>query len=107
MANDEISHYEVLITLTAGIHVQHHSNLDAVAQNLSGGTPAIKQQWVDRYYGKARVAPGLQYYHGKFSGELSETVAAFKAARLVLPQKMVEMQPNSQDVDALQAFFLF
>ena len=46
----------------------------------------------------------LQYFHGKFSGELSENIAAFKAARLVWPQKMIEMQPASQDVDALQAF---
>ena len=52
----------------------------------------------------ACVPPGLQYFHDKFSGELSESVAAFKATRLVWPQKMVEMQPTSQDIDALQAF---
>ena len=83
--------------MTAGIHIQHYPKLEAVAQELSGAASA--QQWVD--YGKACVAPGLQYFHGKFSGELGEGVAAFKAARLVCPQKVVEMQPNAQDVDAL------
>ena len=46
----------------------------------------------------------MQYFQDKFSGELSGSVAAFKAARLVWPQKMVEMQPTCQDIDALQAF---
>ena len=68
--------YEVLSTLLAGIHVQHYPNLLAVAQKISGGTPALKQEWVD--YGKACVAPGLQYFHDKFSGELNESVAASK-----------------------------
>ena len=89
-------------SLPAGIHVQHYPNLLAVAQKISGGNPALKQQWVD--YRKSCVALGLQYFHDKFSGELHKSVAAFKAARLVWPQKMVEMQPTSQDVDALQAF---
>ena len=40
--------YEVLSTLTAGIHVQRYPNLEVVAQKLSGATSA--QQWVD--YGR-------------------------------------------------------
>ena len=60
----------------------------------SGNLP-LKEQWIN--YGKACVAPGLQ------PGELSESLAAFKAARLVCPQKTVEMQPNSQNLDAMQA----
>lgn len=57
-------------------------------------------------HGKVCVAPGLQYLNDKFSasGELGESVAAFKAARLVWPQKMVEMQPTFHDIDTLQAF---
>lgn len=96
--------YEILSTLAAEIHVQHYPNLHAVAQKLSGGSSSLEQQLVD--YGKACIAPGLQYFHSKFSitGELGESVAAFKAARLIWPQKMAEMQPNSQDIDAMQAF---
>ena len=94
--------HEVVSTLTAGIHVQHYPNLHAVAQKLTGSNLPLKQQWID--YGKVCVATGLQYFLDKFSGELSESLAAFKAARLVCPQKMVEMQSNSQDIDAMQAF---
>ena len=82
--------------------MQHYSNLQAVAQKLSGGNAIVQQQMVD--YGNAYVAPGLQYCHNKFSGEPSESVAAFKAARLVSPQKIVEIQPNAQDKDAMKCF---
>lgn len=92
--------YEIVHNLFAGIHVQHFPNLLAVAQKISPGTGSAsrrQQQWID--YGKVCVAPGLQYFKEKFSpaGELGQSVAAFKAARLAWPQKMVEMQPTSND----------
>lgn len=95
--------YEIVSTLSAGIHIQHYPNL-TITQKISGVSPALKQQWVE--YGKACIAPGLQYFHDKFSasGELGESVAGFKGARLVWPQKVVEMQPTSQGIDVLQAF---
>ena len=95
-----LSCYEVVATLSAGIHAQQYPNLLAIAQTISNGRPVLKQQWID--YGKACIAPDLQYFNEKFSasGELGESLAAFKAARL----KMVEMQPTSQDIDSLQAF---
>ena len=42
------------------------------------------------------VAPGLKHFNDKFSasGELGGSVAAFKAARLAWPQKMVEIPPT-------------
>ena len=67
-----------LSTLPAGIQVHHYPNLQAIAQNLSGGNSVVVQQLVD--IGKAYIAPGLQYFHDRFSGELSESVASFKAA---------------------------
>lgn len=96
--------YEILHNLFAGIHVQHFPNHPAVAQKVSPGASRRQQQWID--YGKACVAPGLQYFKEKFSpaGELGQSVAAFKAARLAWPQKMVEMQPTSNNIDTLQAF---
>ena len=39
--------FEVLSTLTAGIQVGHYPNVQAIAQALSGGSPAVLQQWVD------------------------------------------------------------
>ena len=51
--------FEILSTLNAGIQVGYYPNVQAIAQELSGGTPAVLQQWVD--YAKARVRPRLQY----------------------------------------------
>ena len=92
--------HEIVSTLFVGIHVEHYPNLLAVAEVVSNGRPTLKQQWID--YGKACVAPGFQYFNAKFSasGELSDSMAAFKAARLLWPQKMLEMQPTSQDIQA-------
>ena len=97
--------FEVLSTLNAGIRVGHYPNVQAIAQELSGGTPAVLQQWVD--YAKACVRPGLQYFVDKFTQELGGTVAAFKAARLFLPAKVVELNPDAAAVDSLQAFPFF
>lgn len=60
--------FEVLSTLTAGIQVGHYPNVQAIAQALSGGSPAVLQHWVD--YAKACVRPGLQYFLDKFSQDL-------------------------------------
>ena len=38
---------------------------------------------------------------------MSGSVAAFKAARLFLPQKVVELKPDAAAVDSLQAFPFF
>ena len=94
--------YDILSTLTASIQVGHYPNVQAVARTLSGGSPVTLQQWVE--YANTCIKPGLQYFLDKFSQELSGSVAAFKAARLFLPQKVVELKPNAAAVDSLQAF---
>ena len=50
------------------------------------------------------MQPGLDYFLTKFTQDLSDSVAAFKAARLFVPQKVVEMQPNANAVDDLAVF---
>ena len=91
-----------IVDVSAGIQVAHYPNLQAIAQMLSGGSQVVLQQWVD--YGKAFITPGLQYFLDKFSQELSGSVGAFKAARLCLPQNVVELKPTAEAVDSLQAF---
>ena len=97
--------FEVLSNLTAGIQVGHYPNVLAIVQSLSAGSPEVLQQWVD--YAKNCVRPGLQYFLDKFSQELRGSVAAFKTARLFLPQKVIELNPDAAAVDSLQAFLFF
>lgn len=94
--------FETLSTLAASIHVGHYPNVQAIAQKLAGASAANVQQWVE--YAKACIKPGLQYFLDKFSNELSGSVAAFKAARFFLPQKVVELKPDAAAVDLLRAF---
>ena len=39
--------FDVLSTLTAGVHVGHYPNVLAIVQSLSAGSTAVLQQWVD------------------------------------------------------------
>ena len=97
--------HEILTTLTARIHTDHYPNLGAVARALCGGTggsPSAVQQWVQ--YGKSCVKPGLDYFLSKFNHDLSSSVSAFKAAKLFVPSKIVEMKPTAAEVDSLKAF---
>lgn len=49
------------------------------------------------------MQPGLNYFLTKFTEDLSDSVTAFKAARLFVPQKITEIQPDSTAIDALAA----
>ena len=50
------------------------------------------------------VQPGLNYFHQHLNGCLQSPLAAFKAARLFLPQKVQQMQPDILSVDSLASF---
>ena len=69
-----LSCYEVVATLSAGIHVQHYPNLFAIAQTILNVHPAHRQQWID--FGKVCIGPGLQYFNQTFSasGEIGESL---------------------------------
>lgn len=94
--------YKILSSLFSSIELHHYPNIDAIAQMLSGGSNQTFQQWVD--YAFTCVRPGLQYFKDKFSEEMRGSVEAFKAARLFLPQKVVELRPDVVAVDSLKAF---
>ena len=67
-----------------------------VAQNYS------KQQLLA--YSKQCIKPAYQYYSDCLQGCLKEPLAAFKAARLFVPQKVQEMLPDANSIDSLTAF---
>ena len=96
--------FEVLTAVDASIHTGHLPNTSAVIQHLSRnfGNTISSQQWLA--YARRCIEPGLNYFQKKFSDELSASVAAFRAARLFLPQKISEMKPDTSAIDALKAF---
>ena len=94
--------FDVLASLAVGIRTAYFPNLTAVSARLSAGNPARAQQF--EQYGRLCVQPGLDYYVTKFTQDLSDSVAAFKAARLFVPQKVTEMQPNANAIDGLAVF---
>ena len=95
--------YDVLSSLELAIQSAHFPDLVAVAKKLSTrGNTAQPQQFIQ--YGKSCVSPGLEYYTTKFTEDLSESVAAFKAACLFVPQKLLDLKPDASAIDALAAF---
>ena len=94
--------FDVLSSLAAGIRTGHFPNLSAISAKLSMGNLLLGQQFLA--YGRSCVQPGLDYFLTRFTEDLSSSVAAFKAARLCIPQKVTEMQPDADAIDALAAF---
>ena len=97
--------FDVLASLAVGIRTAHFPNLTAVSTRLSAGNPARSQQF--EQYGRLCVKPGLDYFLTKFNCDLSDSVAAFKAARLFVPQKVTKMRPTANSIDDLAVFTFF
>ena len=91
--------------LIAGFDNPHYPNVNAVAKKLSSRGHITCQQW--QQYASKCVQPGLDYFVSKFVGDaaqLGDTLAAFKAARLFVPHRLVEMDAGIAAVDSLAAF---
>ena len=52
------------------------------------------------------IQPGLQYFTTQVRNSMRLPLVAFKAARLLNPQKVAEMLPSASDVDDLSSFSL-
>ena len=96
--------YDHIQILIAGIDNPHYPNVIALAQRLSTRTHTT-QQWTQ--YATRCVQPGIDYFKSKFcsdSSQLKDTLDAFKAARLFVPHRLVEMNADTTAVDSLSAF---
>ena len=96
--------YDQIQTLKAGIDNAYYPNVNALAQKLS--TRGHTCQQLKQYASKC-VQPGLEYFKSKFCGdsaELKDTLDAFKAARLFIPHRLVEMNADVNAIDSLAAF---
>ena len=88
--------------LQASINNQHYPSVNAVARQLSAGNSVVMTQLVQ--YAQSCIQPGLLYFTTQLGSSLKVPLAAFKAARLLNPHKVIEMLPTASDVDQLSAF---
>ena len=95
-----LSCYEELDKLLQGIRIAHFPNVARIA--LSQGRAHIAQQYMQ--YASSYVKPGFDYIQSKYHGDLQAAVAAFKAARLFNPHKVVDLLPDLNAVDSVIAF---
>ena len=94
--------YDTISSLTTAIHVAHYPNVEAVSQRIAQAHSYSKQQLLA--YSKQCIQPAYQYYTDRIYGCLKEPLAAFKAARLFVPQRIQELQPDANTIDSLVAF---
>ena len=94
--------YERVQAVFASIHVSHYPNVDAIIQTLTGLSASDAQQW--KLYAQTCVKPGWEYFVWKFTTDLCKQVEVFKAARLFMPRKVVQLSPDAATIDSLQVF---
>ena len=99
--------YEELSKVSASFSTAYYPNTKAIARSTAeeSGNPAYEQILLD--YATECIEPAKSYFEEKFdavSGEFSQLVSAFKAARLFSPYKVHEMKPTTAAVDELTAF---
>ena len=91
--------YEEILKIRAAISANYYPNLHAVSRESSSGNPALQQQLIA--HGISCIQPGLLYFQEKLGSDTVHPVAAFKAARLLSPTKLIEIQPEAADIDTL------
>ena len=77
--------YREISKLKSSVSCEHYPNINAIARYESKGNASHEQQLISL----AKVCVQHDYFKQKFdmdSGELKDTVAAFKAARFSLPR---------------------
>ncbi len=92
--------HDQICTVLNATQTAHYPNVTAVADKLAAGNSTVSQQW--KAYGANCVWGAQQYFTQKMTGELKDVVAAFKAAKLFSPQRVVEMCPAASDLDSVK-----
>ena len=97
--------YEELSKVSASFSTAYYPNTKAQSTAEESGNPTFEQTLMD--YATKCIEPAKSYFKEKFdavSGEFSQLVSAFKAARLFSPYKVAEMKPTTAAMDELRAF---
>ena len=94
--------YDVMSSLSAAVHVAHYPNVEAISRKHAQDDMSVKQQV--EAYSQQCMQPAYDYHNHYPNRCLKESLTAFKAARLFVPQKVQEMQPDALAIDFLAAF---
>ena len=100
-----LSSYDEIFSLHEAIRMAHFPNLTALSTKLSSGNATLAQQY--EQYGRNCVQPGMQYFLTRFTQDLRESVEAFKAARLFVPHRALEIRPDSNAINSFTSFPFF
>ena len=97
--------YKEISTLLHFVESDHKPNVRAVARHESGGNVAHEQQLLR--YAEVCVVPAFEYFKSKFdpsTGELRDTLLAFRASRYFAPSQLNELRPSPSDIDGQKLF---
>ena len=95
--------YEKIQAAFESINVHHYPNVDAVISQVTVGAPThIIDQW--KTYARKCVQPAPDFFTNRFGTTLKSQLDPFKAARLFVPHKAVQIRPDAPLVDSLKSF---
>lgn len=90
--------YDIISSLTAAVHVADYPNVKAVCKKPTREIHLCNSSCC------CTLSSVCSHYNHHLSWCLKKPLAAFKAARLIVPQKMQEVQPDSSTIDSLAVF---
>jgi len=93
--------YEAIQTVIKSIQVSNIPNVQAVAKDIS---PNLTTQTRLITHAKQCVQPGLEYFKQQLDTSLKIPLMAFKAARLINPTVIRNLNPEASTVDLLRSF---
>ena len=91
--------YQHISKLQSTIAGEHYSSVMVPARHESKGNSTHEQQLVR--YAKGCVQPAYEYFKVKFdlaSGELKDTILAFRAGCYFVPSKLNKLKPTATDI---------
>ena len=97
-----LSFYEAISSLNSAARQANYSNLSAVASTLSAGDTDMEEHLIA--HATSCVQPGISYYFQQLATNMKGPLEAFKAARLLSPSKLSEMNPGVMAVESLGSF---
>ena len=99
-----LDRYEIIARVQASMHNNHHSNVIAVDQQLSAGNSFAMNQLDDTVCTELNPPRPAVYFTTQLVHSLIKPLAALKAAKLLNPQKVMEILPAASDADVLASF---